>query len=307
MAFDLGIIIPPVHIQDNMQLGAGEYVILLKGNEVARAELMPNHCLAMNPGNADGQVDGVATREPTYGLPAVWIRENAKENALTKGFTVVDVATVMTTHLSEVIRRHAHELLGRQEAQQMLDHLKQSHPKAVEELVPNLLSLGVVVKVLQNLLREQLPIRDLLAILEILGDWAPATKDSDLLTEHVRHGMARTLTKMHVGPDGRMAVITLGPAVETALAEALQKGDHGRVLALDPAAANRMMSSLGRMIERCTAMNLQPLVLCSAPVRLCFKRLADRFIPNLFVLSYEEILNTVEIRSIGSVELSDAD
>ncbi len=307
MAFDLGIIIPPVHIQDNMQLGAGEYVILLKGNEVARAELMPNHCLAMNPGNADGQVDGVATREPTYGLPAVWIRENAKENALTKGFTVVDVATVMTTHLSEVIRRHAHELLGRQEAQQMLDHLKQSHPKAVEELVPNQLSLGVVVKVLQNLLREQLPIRDLLAILEILGDWAPATKDSDLLTEHVRHGMARTLTKMHVGPDGRMAVITLGHAVETALAEAMQKGDHGRVLALDPAAANRMMSSLGRMIERCTAMNLQPLVLCSAPVRLCFKRLADRFIPNLFVLSYEEILNTVEIRSIGSVELSDAD
>jgi flagellar biosynthesis protein FlhA len=307
MAFDLGIIIPPVHIQDNMQLGAGEYVILLKGNEVARAELMPNHFLAMNPGNADGQVDGVATREPTYGLPAVWIRENAKENALTKGFTVVDVATVMTTHLSEVIRRHAHELLGRQEAQQMLDHLKQSHPKAVEELVPNQLSLGVVVKVLQNLLREQLPIRDLLAILEILGDWAPATKDSDLLTEHVRQGMARTLTKMHVGPDGRMAVITLGHAVETALAEAMQKGDHGRVLALDPAAANRMMSSLGRMIERCTAMNLQPLVLCSAPVRLCFKRLADRFIPNLFVLSYEEILNTVEIRSIGSVELSDAD
>ena len=307
MAFDLGIIIPPVHIQDNMQLGAGEYVILLKGNEVARAELMPNHCLAMNPGNADGQVDGVATREPTYGLPAVWIRENAKENALTKGFTVVDVATVMTTHLSEVIRRHAHELLGRQEAQQMLDHLKQSHPKAVEELVPNQLSLGVVVKVLQNLLREQLPIRDLLAILEILGDWAPATKDSDLLTEHVRQGMARTLTKMHVGPDGRMAVITLGHAVETALAEAMQKGDHGRVLALDPAAANRMMSNLGRLIERCTAMNLQPLVLCSAPVRLCFKRLADRFIPNLFVLSYEEILNTVEIRSIGSVELSDAD
>ena len=307
MAFDLGLIIPPVHIQDNMQLGAGEYVILLKGNEVARAELMPNYCLAMNPGSVEGQVDGIATREPTYGLPAVWIRESAKEAALTRGFTVVDVATVMTTHLSEVIRRHAHELLGRQEAQQMLDHLKQSHPKAVEELVPNQLGLGVVVKVLQNLLREQVPIRDLLAILEMLGDWAPATKDADLLTEHVRHGMARTLTKMHVGPDGRMAVITLGPAVETALAEALQKGDHGRVLALDPTAANRMMSSLGRLIERCTTMNLQPIVLCSAPVRLSFKRLADRFIPNLSVLSYEEILNTVEIRSIGSVELNDAD
>jgi len=307
MAFELGLIIPPVHIQDNMQLAAGEYVILLKGNEVARAELMPNHCLAMNPGNAEGKVDGVATREPTYGLPAVWIRESVKETALSKGFTVVDTATVMTTHLSEIIRRHAHELLGRQEAQQMLEHLKQSHPKVVEDLVPNLLSLGVVVKVLQNLLREQVPIRDLLAILEILGDWAPSTKDSDVLTEHVRHSMARTLTKMHLGADGRMAVITLSHGVETALAEALQKGDHGRVLALDPSAANRMMTSLGRQIERCTAMNLQPLVLCSAPVRLAFKRLADRFIPNLSVLSYEEILNTVEIRSVGSVELSDAD
>jgi flagellar biosynthesis protein FlhA len=307
MAFDLGIIIPPVHIQDNMQLASGEYTILLKGNEIARGELMPNHCLAMNPGNADGTIDGLATQEPTYGLPAVWIRENAREAALSKGFTVVDTATVMTTHLSEVIRRHAHELLGRQEVQRMLDYLKQSHPKVVEDLVPNLLPLGSVVKVLQNLLREQVPIRDLLAILETLGDWAPLTKDPDALTEHLRHSLARTLTKMHQMPDGSLAVITLSHAVESALAEALQKGDHGRVLALDPQTANRMMSSLARQIEQCAARNLQPVVLCSSAVRLAFKKLADRFIPNLFVLSYEEILNTVEVRSLGSVELSDAD
>jgi flagellar biosynthesis protein FlhA len=261
----------------------------------------------MNPGNADGTIDGIATQEPTYGLPAVWIRESAKETALAKGFTVVDTATVMTTHLSEVIRRHAHELLGRQDVQRMLDYLKQSHPKVVEDLVPNLLPLGSVVKVLQNLLREQVSIRDLLAILETLGDWAPLTKDPDALTEHLRHALARTLTKMHQAPDGSLAVITLSHAVESALAEALQKGEHGRVLALDPQTANRMMSSLARQIELCAAHNLQPVVLCSSPVRLAFKKLTDRFIPNLFVLSYEEILSTVEVRSLGSVELSDAD
>ncbi len=307
MAFDLGIIIPPVHIQDNMQLASGEYAILLKGNEIARGELMPNYCLAMNPGNADGTVDGIATQEPTYGLPAVWIRDSAREHALAKGFTVVDTATVMTTHLSEVIRRHAHELLGRQDVQRMLDYLKQSHPRVVEDLVPNLLPLGSVVKVLQNLLREQVPIRDLLAILETLGDWAPLTKDPDALTEHVRHALARTLTKQHQAPDGSLSVILLGHAVESALAEALQKGEHGRVLALDPKTANRIMSSLGRQIELCTARNLQPVVLCSSPLRPALKKLTDRFIPNLFVLSYEEILSTVDVRSVGSVELSDAD
>jgi flagellar biosynthesis protein FlhA len=226
MAYDLGIIIPPVHIQDNMQLNPGEYLILLKGNEIARGELMPNYYLAMNPGVADHKLDGIATREPTYGLPAAWIKEGAKEEALSKGFTVVDTATVMTTHLSEVIRRNAHELLGRQEVQQMLDHLKQSHPKVVEELVPNLLSLGGVVKVLHNLLREQVPIRDFLAILECLGDWAALTKDPDVLTEHVRHAMVRTLTKAHLAPDGTLAALTLSHGVESALAEALQKSDH---------------------------------------------------------------------------------
>jgi flagellar biosynthesis protein FlhA len=225
---------------------------------------------------------------------------------MARGYTVVDPATVMTTHLSETIRRHAHELVGRQEVQQMLDHLKQSHPKVVEELVPNLLPLGSIVKVLHNLLREQVPIRDFLAILETLGDWAPFTKDADMLTEHVRQALARTLTKLHVSPDGTLTVITLSQAVESALADALQKSDQGRFLALDPAAASRMMSNLSRQIERCAAMNLQPIVLCSAAVRLGFKRLVDRFIPNLCVLSYDEVLNSVKIRSNGTVELYDA-
>ena len=173
VADEMGIIVPPVHIQDNMQLKPGQYSILLKGNEIANGNLMTNYYLAMNPGTVEEEIDGIATTEPTYGLPALWIKESAKENAMAKGYTVVDLATVMTTHLSEIVKRHSHEFLGRQEVQQLLDNLKESHPKVVEELVPNLLSLGGVVKVLQNLLREQIPIRDLLAIMETLADWAP--------------------------------------------------------------------------------------------------------------------------------------
>jgi flagellar biosynthesis protein FlhA len=307
MAHEIGIIIPPVHIQDNMQLNPGEYTILLKGNEIARGEMMPGYYLAMNPGAAEGKLSGVSTREPTYGLPATWIKEGAKESALSRGYTVVDTATIMTTHLAEVIRRHASELLGRQEVQLMLDYLKQSHPKVVDELVPNLISLGLVVKVLHNLLREQVPIRDLLAILETLGDWAPHTKDPDMLTEQVRHSLARTLTKTHQASDATLPVITLGHSVEAALAEAFQKSEHGRILALDPGHANRMMHSLARQIERATAMNVQAVVICSSAVRAAFKKLTDRFIPNVCVLSYDEVLSNVEIRSLGTVELSDAD
>jgi flagellar biosynthesis protein FlhA len=306
MALDIGLIIPPVHIQDNMQLNPGEYSILLKGNGIARGELMPGYYLAMNPGSAEGKLEGVATREPTYGLPATWIKENNKEAALAKGFTVVDTATIMTTHLSEIIRRHAYELLGRQEVQQMLDHLKQTHPKVVEDLVPNLMPLGLVVRVLQQLLREQVPIRDLLLILETLGDWAPHTKDADVLCEHVRRALARTLTKLHQAPDGSLAVITLGHGVETALADALQKGEHGRILALDPGVANRVMQNLARHLERAAGQNVQPAVICSAAVRPSFKKLVDRFIPNVSVLSYDEVLSQVDIRAMGSVELSDA-
>jgi len=201
MAYETGFIVPPVHIQDNMQLKPGEYCIFLKGNEVARGELMTNHyLLAMNPGTAEDSIDGIATREPTYGLPAIWIKARDKEDALAKGYTVVDLATVMTTHFSEVIRRHAHELLGRQEVQKLLDNLKGTHPRVVEDLVPNLLPLGGVVRVLHNLLREQVPMRDLLAILETLADWAPLTKDPEILTEYVRQALSRTITKMHQGP-----------------------------------------------------------------------------------------------------------
>jgi flagellar biosynthesis protein FlhA len=306
VAYEIGIIVPPVHIQDNMQLKPGEYSILLKGNEIARGELMTNHYLAMNPGAVDEEIDGIPTHEPTYGLPALWIKENAKENALAKGYTVVDLAAVMTTHLSEIVKRHGPEFLGRQEVQQLLDNLKDSHPKVVEELVPNFLSLGGVVKVLQNLLREQVSIRDLLLVLETLADWAPATKDLDLLTEYVRQSLARTITKMHLTRDGIMQVITLDHSVESAIAAAIQQTEQGSHFALDPNTAQKVINNLAQVLEKSSALNLQPVIVCSAPIRCHFKKLIDQFIPNISVLSYDEILSNVEIQSLGTLELSDA-
>jgi len=307
IARELGIIVAPVHIQDNMQLKPGEYTILLKGNEIARGELMTNYYLAMNPGGTGEKIDGIATREPTYGLPALWIKEEVKEKALAKGFTVVDLATVLTTHLSEIIKRHCHELLGRQDAQQLLDSLKETHPKVVEELVPGLLPLGGVVQVLQNLLREQVPIRDLLTILETLADWSPATKDLDILAEHVRHALARTITKMHLTPEGNIAAITLGHSLESTIAGALQQTDHGSFLALDPSIAQKMMNKLAASLEKMSSLSYQPVVMCSAQIRHHVSRLIDRFMPHVAVLSYDEILSNVEIQSLDMLELSHAD
>jgi len=307
IARELGIIVAPVHIQDNMQLKPGEYTILLKGNEITRGELMANYYLAMNPNATDEKIDGIDTREPTYGLPALWIKEETKENALAKGFTVVDLATVLTTHLSEIIKRHSHELFGRQDVQQLLDAVKETHPKVVEELVPNLLPLGGVVQVLQNLLREQVPIRDLLTILETLADWSPATKDLDILTEHVRHALARTITKMHLTPEGNIAAIMLGHSLESAISEALQQTDHGSFLSLDPSVAQQMMNNLAASLEKMSSLNYQPVVMCSAQIRYHVKRLIDRFMPHIAVLSYDEILSKVEIQSLDMLELNHAD
>ena len=306
--YEMGIVVPPVHIQDNMQLKPSEYRILLKGNEIAKGELVMNHLLAMNPGTAHEEIDGIATKEPTYGLPAFWIGEGQREDAMTKGYTVVDLSTVVVTHLSDVIRRHAHELLGRQEVQQLLDNVKESHPKVVEELVPDLLSIGAIVKVLQNLLREQIPVRDLLTILETLADWAPITTDTDMLTEYVRQALARTITRMYQSEDGSLAVITLGQNVETIIANSIKQGEHGKAfLAIDPDIAQKIMLLLGKESEKIAAEGHQPVVLCSARIRYFLRQMVERFFPDMIILSYNEILNDIKVQSLGTVELSDAD
>jgi flagellar biosynthesis protein FlhA len=307
IAQEIGIVVPSIHIQDNMQLKPGEYLIRLKGIEIARAEMMVNYFLAMNPGNAQGKIEGVGTTEPTYGLPAYWIKSEKKENAMSRGYTVVDVPTVMTTHLSDVIRRQAHELLGRQEVHQLLEALKGSHPKAVEELVPNLMTLGGVVKVLQGLLAEQVPVRDLLTIVEALADWSPSVKHLDLLTEYARQALARTITNIYRTNDNELYVLTLDPGLEKHMVESIQQTDQGMFLALDPMEAQGAMQAIANNLEKFAPFNLQPVVLCATQLRSHFKKMADRFIPNLVVLAYDEILPTVKIQSLATVELNHAD
>jgi flagellar biosynthesis protein FlhA len=307
IAHDIGIIVPSIHIQDNMQLKPGEYRILLKGNEVARGDLMMNHYLAMNPGGEVDSVKGVPTVEPTYGIEALWVREQHREEAIAKGYTVVDLATVMTTHLSDIIRRHAYELIGRQEVQSLLDTLKETHPKVVEELVPNQMSLGGVVKVMQNLLAEQVPVRDFLTVVEAIADWAPTIKNLDQLTEYVRQALFRTITKQYQTENGDVMVISLAQPLERKIAESIERTEQGEFLAIEPPVAQLMMQKLAVQLEKFAPLNLQPVVLCSTQIRLHFKKLVDRFIPNLTVLSYDEIMANVKIQSIGVVELSNED
>jgi len=307
IAQEIGIVVPSIHIQDNMQLKPGEYRIMLKGNQVGGGELMTSHFLAMNPGIADEVVQGIPTQEPTYGIEALWIKEAVREEAIAKGYTVVDLATVMTTHISDVIRRHAHEMIGRQEVQNLLDSLKDTHPKVIEELVPAQLSLGGVVKVLQNLLKEQVAVRDLLTIVEALADWAPSVKQLDLLTEYVRQALSRSITAQYLSPESEVTVASLAHSLERRIAQAIERTDGGEFLAIDPQTAQGIMQRLSEQIEKFAALNTQPIVLCSAQLRLHFKRLVDRFIPNLTVLSYDEIMPNVKIQSIGIVELPDED
>ncbi len=307
IAQEIGIVVPSIHIQDNMQLKPGEYAIKLKGNEVAHGDLMLNHYLAMNPGNADDSLKGIHTKEPTYGIDAIWIKERQREEAIAKGYTVVDLSTVMTTHISDVIRRHAHELLGRQEVQNLLDALKGTHPKAVEELVPNLLSLGGVVRVLQNLLIEQVSIRDLLTIVEAMADWAPSVKQIDLLTEYVRQSMSRTITQQYISSEGDIVVVSLGQLAERRIAESVQQTDHGEYLAINPSTAQKLMNRLAEQLDKYAQRGIQPLLICSGQIRIHVKKMVDRFIPQLVVLAYEEIMPSVRIQSLGVAELTDED
>jgi flagellar biosynthesis protein FlhA len=307
IAQEVGIVVPSIHIQDNMKLKPGQYSILLKGIEVASGDLMINHLLAMNPGGAEESISGIPTTEPTYGLDAFWIKPAMREDANAKGYTVVDLETIMTTHLSDVIRRHARELVGRQEVQKLLDTLKASHPKVVEELIPNLMSLGGLVRVIQNLLQEQVPVRDLLTVVETLADWSPHNKRLEDLTEYVRQALARTITSLFQTEDGQLHVLTMDQKAEKKVAESLQQTDQGTFLAIDPAYAKAIMDDLAVKMEDYKSLGTQPLLVCSAQIRSHFKKLADRFIPGLAILSYDEIVSSAKIQIVGTVEAPDAD
>ncbi|MCA1797798.1 MAG: flagellar biosynthesis protein FlhA, partial [Geobacteraceae bacterium] len=265
-AVESGFIVPPVHIKDNLQLKPNEYSLVLKGVKVAGAEMLPGHYMAMNPGMATETIKGIETKEPAFGLPAIWISEDKKERAQIAGYTVVDCTTVMATHISEVIKRHAHELLGRQEAQNLLDNLKKVYPKLVEELVPDPLSLGLIMRVLQNLLREGVSIRDLRTILETLADYSSGVNDPDVLTEHVRSALARQISSAYA-QDGTLAVMTLARRVEEIFNQALQRTEHGgSYLALDPRQAQAILDAIAQQVQNFSG-GTTPVLLCSPTIR----------------------------------------
>ncbi len=299
---DMGFIVPPVHIKDNLQLKPNEYAIILKGVKIGGGELLPGHYLAMNPGTATEVIKGVETTEPAFKLPAVWISEDKKERAQISGYTVVDNTTVIATHLSELIKNHSHELLGRQETQNLLDNLAQQYPKLVEELVPGLLSLGVIMRVIQNLLREGVSIRDLRTILETLADWAPVVQDPDQLTEHVRATMARSISSSYSQDGEVLEVMTFDRNVETRIQDALHNTDHGSYLALEPGFAQALINSLSQALQNVAGAN--PVLLCTPTIRLHVKRLTERYLPGLAIISHNEIAPHLKVRSVGTVTVN---
>ena len=301
-ALELGLVVPTIRIRDNIQIKPNAYIIKLKGVEIARGELMLDHYLAMNSGTVFEEVPGIETTEPAFGLPALWISENEREQAELNGYTVVDAVSVLATHLTEIIKQHAAEILGRQETQNLLDNLHKTNAALVDEVVPNLLTVGEVQKVLANLLHERISIRDMSTILEVLADYGTATKDTDILTEYVRHAMARHITQQNV-QNGILPCITLDPAIENKIAGSVQRTEHGSYVSLDPDSMQKLLTALQEELRKLTDQGYQPIVLTSPTVRPYFRNLVERSIPGLIVLSHAEIEQNVEIQILGVVRI----
>ena len=302
-ALDMGVILPSLHLRDNLQLKPGQYSLLIKGNEVTSAEILIDHYLAMDPGNARIQINGIATREPAFNLPALWIPEAQKEEAMLAGYTVVDPSSVVATHLTEVFRRHLGDFLGRQETQALLDNLAKTAPKVVEELVPNVLPLGTVQKVLQNLVRENVSIRDLLTIVETLADFGYSIKSPELLAEYVRERLGRTIVKPYMDSNGALPIITFDPKAEQTIQDAIKQTEQGVFLALSPGIAQRMMQQINKAIEDAVNTDGQPVVLVSPHVRPHLAQLITRFLPSVPVISQAEIPTDVRLNSAGTVRI----
>ena len=299
IAADTGIVVPAVHVADNLQLGPRTYTSLLKGVEIARGELYPERLLAINPGTAAGSVDGTATREPAFGLPAWWIAPEGRDRASSAGFTVVDPTTALSTHLSEMIRTFLPELLSRQHTKEMVDRAATVAPKLVEDLVPKVLSLGDVQRVLRQLLRERVPVKDLTSILEAMADAAGNTKDPDALTEAVRVALGRAICRQFQTDQGELPAIGLAPSLEQRLMGSLVRTDQGAVLALDPADAQNLAARIARALESAVA---QPVLLCSPTLRPHLWRLFSRVLPHLGVLSHNEVPAHVRLTPVAVID-----
>lgn len=301
-AMELGIIVPPIRIRDNMNISPNSYVIKLHGIEITMGELMVGRFLAMNPGTATEKIQGYDTVEPTFGLPATWISEKDKNRAIALGYTVVDASAVVTTHITETIKANASELIGRQEVQALVENVKENYPAVIEELIPKLLTIGEVQKVLHKLLREKVSIRNLLIILETLADYAMRTKDTDTLTEYVRQALSKQISKQY-SADNVLHTITMDPVIEQNIAESIQYTEQGAITALAPEYLQRLFGEVGGQAERMVAQGFTPIVTVSSIVRPHFKKMIEKTIPSLVILAYNEIVPEVEIRSSGMVEM----
>ncbi|WP_077309547.1 flagellar biosynthesis protein FlhA [Terribacillus halophilus] len=304
LAIELGIVIPVVRIRDNIQLGPNEYRLKIKGNEVAAGEVLLDHYLAMSPGVEDDGLEGIDTLEPAFGLPAKWISDDIKDEAELSGYTVVDPPSVVSTHLTETIKRQAHELLGRQETKQLIDHLKESYPILAEEVTPDPLSVGDVQKVLAKLLREHVSVRNLPVIFETLADFGRMTTDTDLLAEYARQALAPQITKQYAQGNQPLQVITVSGTVEKLIADHIQQTEHGNYLSLDPDSQQQIVQSVMQQAERLSLQEETVVVLCSPTIRMYIRQLLDRSLPHAVVLSYNELDNTTEIKSVGMVNVA---
>ena len=306
IASELGMVIPPVRIRDDVSLDSHEYVMRVRGTEVARGGVMAGHHMAMNPGDAMGQLPGIPTTEPAFGLPAVWIPESGRAEAEALGWTVVDSESVVVTHLTEMIRAHASELLSRQETRQLLDQLKEFNEAVVTEVVPDVLSLGEVQRVLQSLLREGVSIRDLGSILEAIGDKARLTRDPAMLAEYARQALGRTITAPFLDHEGTLRVIALDPQLEQAMAEALVQTADGEFLAMDPNLAAMVVDSAAEQVELAIGAGGRPVLLCSARVRRHLRMLCEQRLPQMAVCSYNEIAPGIGVETTGVISAAQA-
>jgi flagellar biosynthesis protein FlhA len=306
IAMELGIILPMVRIRDNLQLRSHQYVIKIRDQIVAQHEIYPEQILAIDTGAVINPVEGARTTEPAFGLPAVWIPRSMRERADLSGYHLALPPEVIITHLTEVIKGHAHELITRQDVQALVEHAKQADKVVVEELVPNLMTLGEVQKVLQNLLRERVCVRDLTTVLETLADWAPRNKDLDQLTEYVRAALARQICKQNVDDSGALNVLTLDPLLEQQLREAVQMTPTGVSLAIDHTHASGLIASLRAQADRVSGEGYAAILLCSSQIRLALKRITERSLPQLTILAYNEIVPQIEVNAVGNVTLLDS-
>ena len=303
VAIDLGYIVPPIRIRDNIQLPSHEYRVKIKGVDIARGTIYLDQLIAIDSGTTSGKVEGIDAIEPAFGLPARWIYPERREEAEVLGYTVVDPTSAVITHVSEIVKKYAHELIGRQDVQSMLDNVKQNYPIVVDELVPGVLAVGEVQQVLQNLLGERVSIRDMVTILEALGDHARMTKNIDILTENVRAALGRNICRQHQSEDGKLDVVTIDPLIEKEISEAVEYTDQGISIALDPDIMQKIVIELSNVLEKAFSTGRAPAVLASANTRRALRKIIERKLPNLAVLSYNEIAPEFELQSVGMVSL----